>query len=166
MNRSDLATPGAILLGSALIAWVLARGLDKIAQAEARRPDAVRSIAAASPAQSAQGAALPSPRPELDESRVRAEEQAEFAFVKQQPDYARACWKPAPVAAGGTPDLGGAFEFDLTFDAKGAETKRVMRTGGYAKPELADCVRKLKLPAISIPAPGREITVSVNFPIP
>jgi hypothetical protein len=160
--------PAAILIGSGLIAWVVARGLDRIAEAEAKRPvEAVRSVAAASPQVSQIPASNGAPaRPAVDESRQRAEEQAEFAFVRQQPDYVRACWKPAPAPSGSPPDVGGAFEFDVTFGANGVETGRVMKTGGYAKPELAECVRRLKLPALKIPPPGRALTVTTNFPIP
>jgi hypothetical protein len=168
MNRSKLAMPAAILVGSGIIAWVLARGLDRIAEAEAKRPvEPVRSVAAASPQASLSSAGNAAPMPlAVDESRQRAEEQAEFAFVRQQPDYVRACWKPAPAPSGGPPDLGGAFEFDVTFDASGAETARVMKTGGYAKPELSECVRGVKLPPLKIPPPGRALTVTTNIPIP
>jgi len=97
---------------------------------------------------------------------VRRAEQAQFTFIRQAPDYARECWKPKPPVPGQPPDLGGAFELDLPFDASVRETSRVVRTGGYAKPALLECVRAAKLPRLQIPAPGEPFTAVVHMPIP
>ena len=170
MLRSDWATPIAVLIGSGLIAWVLARGLDRIAAIESARSTLpatavqVPVIAAAKP-ESRAAAAAPSIGT-ADDGRLRAQEQAEFAIVPQRAEYVRACWKPAPSAPGSAPDFGGVLQFDVGFDANGVETSRTLRSSGTARAELTDCARKLKPAALKIAPPGKAITVSVNVPIP
>jgi hypothetical protein len=105
--------------------------------------------------------------PESAEARHgRIEEQAEFAFTQQRPDYVRACWKPQPPKPGEAPDLGGAFDVEIKFDASGQETNRVVLSGAYARPPLLACVRATKLPPLRIPAPGEAVTVTVHMPVP
>ena len=171
MLRSDWATPIAVLIGSGLIAGVLARGLDRIAAIESARSTLsttavqVPVIAAAKPESREPAAARPAIGA-ADEWRLRAQEQAEFAIVPQRAEYVRACWKPAPSAPGSAPDFGGVLQFDVGFDANGVETSRTLRSGGTARAELSDCARKLKPAALKIAPPGKAITVSVNVPIP
>lgn len=157
-----------MLIGSGLIAWVLARGLDRIAAVEAARadPPATAAHVAAAKPELPHSEQLRPASPAVDESRLRAEENAQFAIVPQRAEYVRACWKPAPAAPGVAPDFGGAFEFDVAFDADGRELSRTLRSSGTARAELTDCVRKLKLAALKIAPPGKALTVSVNVPVP
>lgn len=171
MSRSGFGTPIAVLLGAGLIAWVVARGFDRMAAAEASRPaPSAQSLASVSGERGPAAAIAPvldsGARQERDEVRVRAEEQAQFAMVPQRDAYARLCWKPPGNGAGGPPDLGGVFKFDIGFDAQGAETTRTLQATGPARPELADCVAKTKLPALKIAPPGKPLTVPVSVAIP
>jgi hypothetical protein len=158
-----------------LIAVVLSRGLDRIADALKEQPprpafSAPASTTASAPAPTTPattGAAATVAAPESAEARQnRIQEQAEFAFVRQHPDYVRACWKPHAPASGQAPDLGGVFDVELRFDASGLETSRVILSGAYAQPPLLACVKATKLPPLRIPPPGEAVTVTAHMPIP
>jgi hypothetical protein len=166
-----------VLGGACLIAAVLWRGLDRIAQAVATQApartqvaSAVTPIAVAPALQAAPSlatAAATSAVPESAEARHgRIEEQAEFAFTRQRPDYVRACWKPQPPKPGEAPDLGGAFDVEIKFDESGQETSRAVLSGAYARPPLLACVRATKLPPLRIAPPGEAVTVTVHMPVP
>lgn len=177
MTRSELSTAIAVLAGASIIAGVLWRGLDRIAEVLATQPPPRAQIASAvtsvvaSPAPQATAslatAAATGAVPESAEARhTRIEEQAELAFTRQRPDYVHACWKPEPPKPGEVPDLGGAFDVEIKFDASGLETSRVVLSGAYARPPLLACVRATKLPPLRIPPPGEAVTVTVHMPVP
>lgn len=178
LTRSELATPLAVLAGAGLLAGVLWRGLDRIAEAlRTQAPSGIRMAPGlAATATMPAGEATPplatrapatATAPESAEARQnRITEQAELVFTRQRPDYVRACWKPRPPAPGEAPDLGGAFDVEMKFDASGLETSRVVISGAYARPPLLACVRAIKLPPLRIPAPGDAITVTVHMPVP
>ncbi|HWA70785.1 MAG TPA: hypothetical protein VG937_00550 [Polyangiaceae bacterium] len=167
-----------MLIGAGLVAGVLWRGLDRVAQAMKTQSAVgvrVAPAAAGLTAASAQAAApsiataatVNAAVPESAEaSRNRVSEQAEMALARQRPDYVRACWKPAPPVPGEPPDFGGAFEIEIKFDASGLETSRTVLSGAYARPLLLACVRAAKLAALRIPAPGEAVTVTVHMPVP
>lgn len=165
MPRSDLATALAVLAGSGLIALVLSRGLEHIADSlkQAQRSDPVAAL----PASAAQPAAAPGLTAETAEARHnRSQEQAQFALARQRPEYVGACWKPKTPAPGQPPDLGGAFELEITFNESGVETERKVLSGAYAQPPLLACVRATKVPPLKIEAPGTPVRVNVSMPIP
>jgi len=174
MTRSDLATAIAVLAGSGLIALVLSRGLDRVADALKQGQRSAPAVPVAgvptSVVPAPLGAAAPAPTaaaPETPEARQnRIQEQAQFALARQRPDYVGACWKPPAPVPGQPPDLGGAFELEITFDEGGMETARTVLSGGYAHPPLLACVRATKVPRLRIDPPGAPIKVTVNMPVP
>lgn len=172
MNGPGQATALAIFGGFALVAVVLWRGLEHIARVLELRQSAPPVTAAESQSASATAplALVTRPSASAQETReqqeIRRNEQAQYAFIRQAPDYVRACWKPQPAPPGQQPDFGGAFELDVTFDATGTEVRRAVHTGGYAKPALVECVKATQLAPLKIPAPGEPFTVRVHMPIP
>jgi hypothetical protein len=168
--QSELVTPVAVVAGAVLVAAAVWSGLGRIAEAiaEASR-SAPPALVKREPAPSvpAPPAAQPAANPETpDDWQNRLRDEAQIAFTKQREDYVRACWKPKPPAAGQAPDFGGGFELELRFDASGREIARKVSSAGTAGTELAECVRELRLPALRVPAPGREGSATVVMPIP
>lgn len=87
-----------------------------------------------------------------------------FASAGQEALYRQACASKKP---GSRP---GEYEIDVTFDATGHETKRVVHrpvadpTPG--SPTRDECVTKLSVPALKVAPPGQPGSATVTFVIP
>jgi hypothetical protein len=101
------------------------------------------------------------------DTELRLRDQAQNQLSQQQPVYVERCW-PKPQAARPTkpPVMPGRFEFAVTFDAAGNETKRKMVLAFPSHSPLSDCVQRQSLPKLKIPPPAKEVTTTVSLAIP
>jgi hypothetical protein len=103
---------------------------------------------------------------ELD-SQLRLRDEAQNQLARQQPVYVDRCW-PKPPATRPTkpPVMPARFEFAITFDAAGTETKREVVLAFPTHSPVSDCVKRQSLPRLNIPPPTKEVTTTVSLAIP
>ncbi|MGK3960815.1 hypothetical protein WMF38_48170 [Sorangium sp. So ce118] len=166
---TQLSTPTAILLGSAMIAAAVYLGLRHGPAAVA--PDA-RTAGAAPPVEAGPGAsAAPAeragaPAPERAKAVPRDEvaRQAALALDAHRPALVDRCYKPA-IAAKPEPRAV-KYVFNITFDAGGRQIARgLIEDHETARPEVTACL-VAALPPVAIPAPGANVRVDVPFSLP
>jgi hypothetical protein len=165
------AVPASILLGFAMLSAAIYFGLSRSGSARVEPsahavPDpgspplpAARSAIAADLSEPSTSA-LP-PRDELSPRLLQqvTHESAQSAFGTQQPEYVRKCYA-------GKGAIGDIFQVKVTFDAGGHETQREFLPRPEQRGALLDCVRALKLPPLSIRAPGLPGAFVVNLGVP
>ncbi|MGK3987176.1 hypothetical protein WME99_29315 [Sorangium sp. So ce136] len=168
---TQLSTPTAILLGSAMIAAAVYLGLRHGPAAVA--PDA-RTAGAAPPVEAGPGAsaapaeraAAPAPAPQSARAVPRDEvaRQAALALDAHRTTLMDRCYKPA-IAAKPEPRAV-KYVFNITFDAGGRQIARgLIEDQETARPEVTACL-VAALPPVAIPAPGVNVRVDVPFSLP
>jgi hypothetical protein len=101
------------------------------------------------------------------DSQLRLRDQAQNQFSQQQPVYVERCWpRPAAVRSTKPPVMPARFDFAITFDAAGNETRREVVLVFPSQSPLADCVKRQSLPKLRIPPPAKEVTTTVSLAIP
>ncbi|WP_437923978.1 hypothetical protein WMF37_33725 [Sorangium sp. So ce291] len=166
---TQLSTPTAILLGSAMIAAAVYLGLRHGPAAvapDARPADAAPPVEAGPGASAppAERAAAPAPQSAKVVPRDEVARQAALALDAHRQALVDRCYKPA-IAAKPEPRAV-KYVFNITFDAGGRQIARgLIEDQETARPEVTACL-VAALPPVAIPAPGANVRVDVPFSLP
>ncbi|WP_437827192.1 hypothetical protein [Sorangium sp. So ce1153] len=165
---TQLSTPTAILLGSAMIAAAVYLGLrhGPAAVAPDARAGAAPPIEAGpgASAATAERAGAPAPQSAKAVPRDEVARQAALALDAHRPALVDRCYKPA-IAAKPEPRAV-KYVFNITFDAGGRQIARgLIEDQETARPEVTACL-VAALPPVAIPAPGANVRVDVPFSLP
>jgi hypothetical protein len=156
-----LAIPGAIIIGSVIIAAAVYLGLSGRGDG-LETPAVVATTATVSDQPPPRTAKPPAPRPSLAE----IEAAARAAFERARPAMLERCWTPA-LARNPEPATS-EYLIDVTFD--GTTGKAVAMglsevRGRPSRPDVARCMRELPLDhAISPPGENTRVEISLTFP--
>ncbi|HZF56129.1 MAG TPA: hypothetical protein VE093_46260 [Polyangiaceae bacterium] len=186
--KQDRTLPGAILLGSIIIALGLYFGLRKDdgdgpargrgAEAQVGPGDpgrAARGPAGAPPQAAAPGAAPPAGGgvmgsglgmpPVSGELRATVEASAVKAFEAERANFRKTCWDPAVKQAPEPPTS--KFVFNVTFDgATGKEISRgINELRNESRSDVAQCLRTLPIGVVIEPV-GVNVNVDVPITLP
>jgi hypothetical protein len=172
LNRepASFAIAASVASGALVVALVLHFGFRDVVRAIDRLPRETRDSGAAvvqraadvtpvpaAPGQQAQPPPVGSNLVERDR-QARVRDQVNNALAAQRAAYA-AC-KPAPGSG-----LLQEIELNLTVAADGLEKRREFRAVGPGNSTTLDCLRKVNVAAVRVPAPGTELVVTVPFTV-
>lgn len=167
-----VSTPGAILIGSGLIALGLFFGLQGREEAPPpRAAPASTALTAPNAAPPQRGAPVddrreappPGPAPAAA-SRADVAQQAAQALEAQRKRLVERCWKPSAARSPQPPTV--RYVFNFTFDAEGRQAARgLSEDRETSRPDVTSCLNGA-LEALVIPAPGAPVQVEVPFSLP
>ena len=167
-QRSQYVTATVVAAGLGTLCVVVHIGFGRVSDSVAAAAQACKGpVTAPSSFSLATPPSAPSDPALLARDReLRINEQAREVFLRQHQQYVSACWHPKPPSRGSPPDFGAQFEVTVSFDASGVEVGREIKGGNPPRPDLLDCARNLRVPPLTIPAPGAPTTTSLQLPIP